>query len=145
MRVENSMIRCSGAGGSGPPCQRGWAGPQSPEFARRTTPPLRMIAQSRNTLTPATITKPAGETGQVGASRLGTRAAALRIATPGMVASDRLVPEVQTMASDGPTRALETTQAVSDPAPEAAPRDLRRTLVGRILGAIVILAAITAA
>jgi len=49
------------------------------------------------------------------------------------------------MASDGPTPALETTQPVPDPVPEAARRDPRRTLAGRILGAIVILAAITAA
>jgi hypothetical protein len=49
------------------------------------------------------------------------------------------------MASDGPTPALETTRAGTDPAQAAAQRDPRRTLAGRILGAIVIAAAIAAA
>ena len=49
------------------------------------------------------------------------------------------------MASDGRTPALETTQAGTDPAPEAARRDPRRTLAGRVVGAIVITAAIAAA
>ncbi len=49
------------------------------------------------------------------------------------------------MASDGPTPALDTTQAGTDPAPEAVQRDPRRVLAGRIVGAIVILAAIAAA
>ena len=49
------------------------------------------------------------------------------------------------MASDGRTPALETTQAGTDPAPEAARRDPRRTLAGRVIGAIVITAAIAAA
>jgi hypothetical protein len=49
------------------------------------------------------------------------------------------------MASEGSPPALETTNTVTDPAPEAAPRDPRRVLIGRILGAIVILVAIAAA
>ena len=49
------------------------------------------------------------------------------------------------MASDGRTPALETTQAGTDPAPEATRRDPRRALAGRVIGAIVITAAIAAA
>jgi len=62
-----------------------------------------------------------------------------------MVASDRVVPEVQKMASEGPTPALEAEQTGADPAPEPAQRDPRRARIGRILGAIVIVAAIGAA
>jgi hypothetical protein len=49
------------------------------------------------------------------------------------------------MASDGATPALEAEQTGTDPAPEPAQRDLRRARIGRVVGAIVIVAAIAAA
>jgi hypothetical protein len=49
------------------------------------------------------------------------------------------------MASDGTTPALEAEQTDVDPVPERVQRDPRRTRIGRILGAIVIVVAIAAA